>query len=82
MVRRGCVMMCAKVLIKYIEHTRDIKKPTAVLRKFVPFLTYMFCRPNKNVWTWSVDKNVWTWSTFRNKKCGISEWSFARRQTF
>ena len=42
MVRRGCVMMFAKILMKYIEHTRDIKKPTAVLRKFVPFLTYMF----------------------------------------
>ena len=35
----------------YILSTHETKKPTAVFRKFVPFLTYMFCRPNKNVWS-------------------------------
>ena len=28
-----------------------------------------------------INKNVWSWSTLRNKKCGISRWSFACRQT-
>ena len=40
----------------------DPRNSAEAFRKFVPFLTYMFCRPNKNVWSGSVNKNVWTWS--------------------